>query len=224
MSSYPAILHLGSALRSPSEEYVGALTHGIGMVLSTVGGVALVATAAINGDPMCIVSCGLYAISLMAVYAASTLSHLYLPERWNRLYRRLDQGFIYLLIVGTLTPFAFKFLISSTWFWFYLLCVAVACCGFLSKTLFAHRLGDVSTWLYIALGWGEAIAFIPLIHLLPVEALCWIAAGGLAYTFGTIFLVTDVRRYHFHAIWHLLVILGSVCHYVAVLRFVALDS
>jgi hemolysin III len=221
MSSQPGILTVGSALRSPSEEFIGAATHGVGALMSVAGTVALMAEVLDTGRPWTVLACAFYCLTLVGVYTASTLSHVYLPERWNRLFRALDQGFIYLLIVGTFTPFALTYLESPAWLAFYAGVLAVAVGGFLSKTVFTHRLEGVAIWLYVALGWGEAAAIPPMLHTIPMEAFYWIVAGGLFYTVGTIFLVLDIRKYHFHAIWHVLVIAGSICHYWAIFRFVA---
>lgn len=221
MSSQPGFLNIATSLRSPSVEYAGAATHGFGLAVSIVGGIVLVIAAVSGGDLLCAVGCGFYATALVGVYAASMLSHMYFPEGPNRLFRSLDQGFIYVLIVGTLTPFALTYLRTPFWLGFYALILVVASGGFLSKTVFAHRVEDASPWLYIVLGWGEAIAVIPLLELIPTEAVYWIVAGGLCYTIGVVFLVLDIRRYHFHAIWHVMVLAGSACHYVAILRFAA---
>ena len=221
MSGQFGALYTSAALRSPSEEYAGAATHGFGLAASIAGAITLVTVAVSSGDPVCVVGCSFYAATLVAVYAASTLSHVYLPERLNHLFRILDQGFIYLLIVGTFTPFVLTYLRTPFWLSFYAVVLAGAVGGFLSKTVFAYRVEDSAVWLYVALGWGEAIAFIPMLELVPTEGLCWIVAGGLCYTIGVVFLVLDIRRYHFHAIWHVMVIAGSACHYVAILRFVA---
>jgi len=221
MSSRPGFLNIATALRSPSEEYFGAATHGFGLAVSIVGGIVLVIAAASRGDVLCAVGCGSYAATLVGVYAASTLSHLYFPEGPNRLFRSLDQGFIYLLIVGTFTPFALTFLRTPFWLAFYGITLAIAIAGFLSKTVFAHQVEDSSPWLYVALGWAEGIAVVSLLKLIPTAALCWVVAGGLCYTIGVVFLVLDIRRYHFHAIWHVMVMAGSACHYVPILRFVA---
>lgn len=221
MSSTLGILSLGSALRSPSEEFVGAATHGAGLLLGLAASVVLMSQASTTGNVWSIVGCGFYCATLIGVYAASTLSHLYLPERLNRLFRSLDQGLIYLLIVGTFTPFAMTYLRSPFWLAFYGLILAVGFGGFLSKTVFTHRLEGVAIWLYVGLGWGEAIAMIPMVGDIPIQAMYWMVAGGLFYTIGTIFLVLDIRKYHFHAIWHMMVIGGSVCHFWAILRYVA---
>ena len=210
MSSEPGVFYSASALRSTREEFAGALTHGIGAVLSVVGSAALLTAALAKGDPLCVVGCAFYSSTLVAVYTASTLSHLYLPEQLNRLFRSLDQGFIYLLIVGTLTPFVARYLRSPLWLGVYLLIMAIGTAGFLSKTVFAHRVNRVCVGLYIVLGWGEAILLVPLLGEVPPGALTWVAAGGVSYTLGTVFLVLAVRQYHFLASWHLCVIAGKI--------------
>jgi hemolysin III len=224
MSSSPGILTLGSALRSPSEESMAVATHGLGLALSVVGSVVLLSTVWVGGDPWVIGGCAFYALTLIAVYAASTLSHVYMPERLNRLFRALDQGFIYLLIVGTFTPLVMAYLRTPFWLGFYAVILSVAIGGFLSKTVFAYRLDGLAVWLYEVLGWSEALAAKPMLQLIPAAGLYWIVAGGLFYTVGTIFLVVDIRRYHFHAIWHVMVIAGSICHFIAIYGYVALRS
>ncbi len=216
MSSPSQVVERASALRSPSEEFVDALTHGIGLMLSIAGATALLPAAWLGGDGWSLVGCGFYAATLVAVYAFSTLSHLDLPEHLNQLFRRLDQGCIYLLIVGTFTPFALMHLRTPGWTMFYALILAAAVGGCLSKTVFTHRLNGISVWLYLALGWAQALAVWPLWQRIPPMAMAWVVAGGVCYTVGTVFLMLDVRRYHFHSIWHVLVIAGSGCHYVAI--------
>ena len=223
MRSPSDVLQTGGCKRSPGEEFVSALTHGVGMALSVVAVFTLLSDVIAHGNFIFSVGCCFYGASLIAVYAASTMSHTYLCMKWNRVFRALDQGLIYLLIVGTLTPFALKFLSTPAWICFYLVVLAIGFVGFFSKTVFAHRLDKVSVWIYVALGWGAAISYIPMLGLLPLVGLYWVVAGGLCYSVGTIFLVLDKQRYYFHVIWHLFVIAGSTCHYVAILRFVVPD-
>ena len=128
---------------------------------------------------------------------------------------------IYLLIVGTYTPFALEYLRFGWWWLFLLLMWTAALVGFLSKLLFLHRIDAVTIWSYVSLGWLPIIPAWIYLDLVPWGALAWILIGGLCYTAGTVFLVLDHRRFHFHAIWHLFVIAGSVCHFYAVFLFVA---
>ena len=132
----------------------------------------------------------------------------------------LDQGFIYLLAVGSLSPFALTFLRTPGWMAFYALSALLATAGFVSKVLFTHRVDKISLWFYLVLGWGQAIAMIPLLEILPREALIWLLAGAGFYTVGVVFLVLDIRHLRFHAIWHLFVLAACACHYFAILRYV----
>ena len=174
-----------------------------------------------KGNAWRIVGCSIFASSLVAVYAASTLSHLFSDPRWRSFFRVLDQGFIYFLIVGTYTPFALAYLRTPGWLTYLGIMWAIALIGFCSKLFFQHRVDRVAVWSYIILGWMPIVPLIALIGSAPAAALWLLLAGGLCYTLGTIFLVADLQRYHFHAIWHTLVIAGSTCHYFVILVFVA---
>jgi hemolysin III len=206
---------------SAAEEIVNWVTHGIGLLLSVVGAALLLGQASIHGDIWRLIGCGIYAATLITVYAASTLSHVVSEPLWRRRFRQLDQGSIYLLIVGTYTPFALEYLHSGRWWMLFCAMWIVAIGGFLSKLLYSHRIDAVAIWSYLLLAWipiFPAPAYLPLV---PVAALWWMLIGGLCYTAGTVFLMLDRRILHFHGIWHLFVIAGSSCHYWAVFRYVA---
>jgi hemolysin III len=207
--------------RSFAEEAVNSLTHGVGLILSLVGGGILLARVMSQPHTWRLIGCCVFATALVTVYAASTLSHAVPRPAWRRAFRILDQGCIYLLIVGTYTPFALEYLRFGWWWLFLLLMWTAALIGFLSKLLFLHRIDAVTIWSYVLLGWLPIIPAWVYLGLVPWGALTWIFVGGLCYTAGTVFLVLDHRRFHFHAIWHLFVIAGSVCHFSAVFLFVA---
>jgi len=205
---------------SPAEEVVNAVTHGIGVVLSIVGGIVLIARSHSQGDAHLVAGCTIFSTTLIAVYAASTLSHLPLGSRLRHLFRRLDQGSIYLLIVGTGMPFALVYLRTGWWFLFFGVMWTVALCGFVSKILFSHRVDAVTVWLYLLLGWMPIVTVPSLLKVVPAAALWWMLVGGLCYTFGTLFLAYDEKYPFFHGVWHLFVIAGSTCHYLTILFFV----
>ena len=208
-------------MRCPAEELANTLTHGVGLVLSIVGATVLIDCVLAHGDVWRVGGCGVYAVTLVAVYAASTLSHVVARPGAKRLFRILDQGFIYLLIVGTYTPFAVVFLRDAWWWAFLGLMWCIALCGFFRKVLFAHRVDTVSVGAYVLLGWMPIVAAVPLAQSVPVAALWWMLAGGLCYTIGTAFLVNDTKVLHFHAVWHVFVMAGSIWHFLAILLFVA---
>lgn len=203
-----------------SEEWLNALTHAIGTALCVVGAVALVGRAVETGQLARIIGCTIYAASLIAVYAASTLSHFFVEPRLRTLFRVLDQAFIYLLIVGSYTPVALVYL-HGGWLWLLFAAMwAVALFGFTSKVMYRHRIEAISTTLYVVLGWMPILG-IGAWGRLPSQAIAFFVAGGLCYTFGLLFLLLDTRRRFFHAVWHLFVIAGSVFHYLVIYRCIA---
>jgi hemolysin III len=204
-----------------TEEFFNAVTHGIGLVLSVAGAIVLIARSYSHEDAYRVAGCTIFAMTLIAVYAASTLSHAPLRPRLRHLFRSLDQGSIYLLIAGTCMPFALTYLRTGWWFLFFGLMWTVALCGFVSKILFSHRVEAVAIWSYILLGWMPVVTVPWLREAVPAGALWWMLIGGLCYTGGTLFLVNDRRYPLFHAVWHVFVIAGSTCHFMTILFFVA---
>ncbi len=197
-----------------TNELVNAVTHGIGLVLSIVGAIVLIARSHYKGDAYLVVGCTIFSLTLIAVYAASSLSHVPFRPRLTDLFRRLDQGCIYLLIVGTCMPLALVYLRTGWWFLFFGFMWIVALCGFFSKILFSHRLYGVAIWLYVLLGWMPVVTAPSLIGVVPAAALWWMLVGGLCYTCGTLFLAYDHRHSLFHGVWHMFVIAGSTCHFL----------
>lgn len=201
---------------SVADERANTVTHGAGVVLSLIAAVVLLLHPAEAGLPLKLASM-VYAISMAAVYFCSTMSHaIYHPQRRHR-WRARDQGMIYCLISGTYTPFIWAGS-PPGWRWPLLAAVWIAAgAGLYSKVFADHRINSNSTVTYVLLGWLPAI---PLFSSTPTECLYWMVAGGLAYTGGIIFLVSDHRLKYFHAAWHLAVILGSTCHFIAIYRLV----
>ncbi|MCA9142036.1 MAG: hemolysin III family protein [Planctomycetaceae bacterium] len=202
--------------RSRADEFANTVTHGMGILLSLVGAAFMIpATHASSLKVQ--VAVVAYLASLVAVYGFSTLSHaVHSITEKNRL-RAWDQGTIYLLIVGTYTPFVAAFLppleaaVIAAVLWL------AAGFGFWSKVVANHRINKFASWSYIALGWFPAMAFIGRV---PFDVVKWMAYGGISYTVGTIFLALDHRVAYFHAIWHILVIAASACHYYAIFTYV----
>jgi hemolysin III len=216
MATYNETYEIEFPKQSMAEEIANSITHGIGLLLSVIGAVALVFLAYQHGSPAQITGVCVYGSSLIAVYLASTLSHAIQTPRWKHFFRILDQAVIYLLIAGTYTPFMVTYLPSS-WRWFlFSLVWGLAISGFLSKAFFKHRINGVVVANYVLLGWVPAAA---MVHLLPLSCFLWMLAGGLLYTAGAIFLSLDQRVPFFHAAWHISVMCASFCHYVAVLYF-----
>lgn len=209
-------------LRVPEGELAHTVTHAIGWLLSMIGTCLLMARVWEGADWWRIVGCAIFCASLIAVYGASTFSHAVGSPKPRRLFRMLDQAAIYLLIVGTYTPFALALMRTPVWWVFFVLMWTIALSGLTAKLWFAHRVDSVTLWSYVLLGWMTMIPMIGLIGTVPLACLVWVVFGGLIYTLGTVFFALDNKRFHCHAIWHTLVMAGSTCHWVAIFFFVAL--
>jgi len=197
------------------EEVANAVTAGAGAALSIVGLALLVSRAVDTGDPWRIFSFTIFGVTMVLLYVVSTLYHSLYHTRARRLFKVLDHAFIYLLIAGTYTPFMLVHL-RGPWGWSMFGALwALAIAGVVFKIAYTDRFRRASTLLYLALGWLGVIAAKPLISAVPSSALLWLLAGGAVYSLGTLFYVWRGQRYH-HAIWHLFVLGGTGCHYVAI--------
>ena len=200
-------------------ELANSATHGMGLALSVAGCAVLVTLAALRGNAWHIVACSIYGGTLVCLYGASTVYHSVRSRRLKRILRIVDHSTIYLLIAGTYTPFTLV-LLKGGWGWtLFGLVWGLSLAGILLKVWFVDRLPVVSTMVYVALGWLVIIAIKPVVALVPVAAILWLLAGGLLYTAGVGFFAWQKLPYH-HAIWHLFVMGGSVCHYLAVMYYV----
>jgi hemolysin III len=199
----------------PGEERANQLTHGLGAALGVAGCALMVVASSRNGDAWHVVSTAIFGATLVLLYTASTLYHSVTDEKRQRLLRKFDHAAIFLLIAGTYTPFVLVTL-RGPWGWSLFGVVwGLAVVGVTLKFWFAGRFRVASTIIYIAMGWLVMIAIKPLMAALPAGGLQLLVAGGLCYTGGAVFYLWRSLPYH-HAIWHLFVLGGSVCHWAAV--------
>ncbi|MFC0682744.1 hemolysin III family protein [Lysobacter korlensis] len=197
------------------EELANALTHGLAAVAALAGSAVLVTLAALHGDRWQLAGAIVFGLCLLLLYLASTLYHaVRRPEAKARM-KVLDHCAIYLLIAGTYTPFTLISL-RGPWGWGLFAAVwTLAVAGIVFKLFYAGRFRLLSTALYIAMGWIVLIALRPLLAAVDDWTFGWLLAGGVLYTLGTVFYHRPSLPYS-HAIWHLFVVAGSVCHYIAV--------
>jgi len=202
-----------------AEEFASTVTHGVGLAMSLTGLVVLVVLAALKGTAWHIVSCAIYGATLVLLYTASTLYHAVRSPRAKHVLRILDHGAIYLLIAGTYTPFTLVTLRGGLGWTLFGLVWGLALVGILFKVFHVGRFPIVSMLVYLSMGWLVVIAWKPVLRTIPGGGIAWLVAGGLAYTAGILFYASHKLPFN-HAIWHLFVLGGSVCHYVAVLLYV----
>jgi hemolysin III len=201
------------------EELANSITHGIGLLLSVAGFVVLLVFAILHGTANHIVACSIYGATLICLYTASTLYHAVISPRAKRALKIFDHSAIYLLIAGTHTPFLLLDL-RGAWGWSLFGVVwGLAFAGIVFKFWFVDHFDYLSTAIYLAMGWLVVIAAKPILAHVPTVTLLWILAGGILYSSGVVFYVWKRLPYG-HVVWHLFVMGGSACHYVAILRSV----
>jgi hemolysin III len=212
-------LHERLVYYSKTEELLNRMTHGVGALASIIGVVALISLACQQHDIYRIVSASMYGGAMITFYCLSTAYHSVHSPSVRYLFRILDHASIYLMIAGSYTPFALVTL-RGPWGWTLFGTVwGLGTVGAVMKIFTTHRLRYIGPILYIALGWIVVIALKPLSAALPHNGLVLLFAGGVAYTAGVIFYLWDRLPYN-HAIWHLFVLTGSVCHYCAIFYYV----
>ena len=206
--------------QSLGEEIANSVSHGVGVIAALAALPVLVMAAQQRGDTVALVGASVFGTTMVLLYLASTLFHALPSGRAKRVFQILDHSAIYLLIAGTYTPFTLGVL-RGEWGWTLFGVVwSLAVAGIVFKALGGVRYTTLSTWLYLAMGWVVVVAAKAVWTLVPGWGLFWLVAGGVAYTAGAVFFMAERLRY-FHFVWHLFVVAGTACHFVAVLRYAA---
>lgn len=203
---------------SPREEWANRLSHGLGLLLGGLGLVLLLYKGWDQG-PRVLLSYGVYGASLVLLYLASTLYHSVssvATRRWSKLF---DHCAIYLLIAGTYTPFLLVALDTPLAQGLMVVIWGLALAGVVFKLIFINRFKKVSLFTYLMLGWLSLVVIYQLYLHLDGTGLLLLGLGGLIYSLGVIFYVAKRIPYN-HAIWHLFVLGGSLCHFMAIYGYI----
>jgi len=205
---------------SVGEEIANIISHGLGLVLAIVAVPILVGSAMRIGSISFIVGASVFGATLVLLYLASTLYHSVTHERAKQFFRLFDHSAIFLLIAGTYTPFGLGVLRGPWGSTLLVIVWSLALIGVIMKAIVGTRYSWVSIVLYLVMGWLAVVAIKPILLLVPVPGILLILAGGIAYTGGLSFFAAHRLRYN-HFIWHLFVIAGTTCHFLAVLWYAA---
>ena len=204
---------------SPIEEKINIISHASGFILSIVALVLLVTHANLHGDVWHIVSFSIFGASLIILYAASTFYHSAKKSELRNRLKIIDHASIYILIAGTYTPFTLVTLNGTIGWVIFGTSWGLALTGIILKFFFTGKYNLISTIMYVLMGWIIVFAIKPLIKNLPLEGLLWLFAGGISYTIGA--TLYSIKKIKFnHAIFHVLVLIGSACHFVSVFFYV----
>lgn len=201
------------------EELANTITHGFGLMLSVVGFAVLVGLASLRGDSLSITGCAIYGMSLVILYAASTMYHSTTSPKLKKRLQIADHCGIYLLIAGSYTPFGLIILKGTLGQNLLIAIWAFAVLGILAKLVLRHRFPAISVISYLVMGWIGVFAIGPLLEAIGFTAIALVVAGGVAYSLGVIFFAWH-RIPHNHAIFHVFILAGSIFHYIAVVLYV----
>lgn len=196
------------------EELANALTHGLGVIASLIGGSVLITLAAITGDGWRLAGAIVFSISMLLLYTASTLYHAIPQAIAKARLKVFDHCAIFALIAGTYTPVTLISLRASVGWWLFVAVWTLAAIGVAFKLFYTGRFKFLSTLVYVAMGWLVLPVLAPLVHALSTAALAWLLIGGAFYTLGA--LVYMSRRAYAHALWHVFVLMGSVAHFISI--------
>ena len=203
---------------TPAEERLNVITHGFGFVLELFGSYILLVQGLQEGIHLKFISYLIYCFGLLTLYLASTLYHSAKKPKLKTRLNVFDHSAIYVLIAGTYTPIA---LLTMKGAWgLSIFCIAwgLAIIGIIMKFFFFGRYSKISTATYVLMGWVIIIAIKPLINSIVTQGLLWLLAGGIFYTIGALLYQLKSMKYN-HAIFHVFVLLGSLCHYIVILNY-----
>ncbi|OGN59357.1 MAG: hypothetical protein A3F40_02420 [Chlamydiae bacterium RIFCSPHIGHO2_12_FULL_27_8] len=209
-----------SDIQHIKEEVFNAITHGIGFFLSILAFIFLLSASVKYGSVKHIVSSSIYASTLLLLYINSTLYHSITNLTAKEVFRRLDHISIYFLIAGTSLPVALIVLQGALSWIILSLEIGLCLIGTVFKAVFGAKLAKISTAFYILMGWIVIIAIKPIFSALGFAGVKWIFFGGVFYTFGVVFFATDQKFLFHHAIWHIFVLMGSICHFFFVYNYI----
>jgi hemolysin III len=218
----------GEQGRTPNDalRFYSALTHFIGMGLSIAGLVLLVVMAAGIGTVRHVVGFSVYGVCMTMLYAASAFYHsLRLKPRGRSVLRKLDHTMIYVFIAGVYTPICFMPL-RGAWGWsMFGVLWGLAILGIIFKNIWITAPRWLSVASYVLMGWMAVVCIFPLTRAMPAGGLAWLFAGGFFYTTGGVCYALkwpgrDAKHFGFHEVFHVLVLMGSVCHFIMMFRYV----
>ena len=210
-------IHIRPRAQTVGEEVANSISHGIASVAALIGLPVLIVGAQPKGQTA-VIGAAVFGVMTLFLYFVSTMYHSLAPNRAKRVFQRLDHSAIFLMIAGTYTPFTLGVLRGPVGWTLFAIIWTLAIAGVVMKATIGARYQTFSNVLYLAMGWLVIVAAKSMWTLVPGWGLFWLVAGGLSYTVGIVFFATDHHPYR-HFVWHLFVMTGTACHFMAVWRY-----
>lgn len=210
-------IHIRPRAQTVGEEVANSVSHGIASVAALIALPVLIVAAQPKGQTA-VIGAAVFGVMTLFLYFVSTMYHSLAPNRAKRVFQRLDHSAIFLMIAGTYTPFTLGVLRGPVGWTLFAIIWTLAIAGVVMKATIGARYQTFSNVLYLAMGWLVVVAAKSMWTLVPGWGLIWLVAGGLSYTIGICFFATDHHPYR-HFVWHLFVMTGTACHFMAVWRY-----
>lgn len=203
-------------------EKLNSITHLVGAVLALIGFGALLTLSVQQSDPLLVAGFVIFGVTLVLLYTMSTLYHSFKPHGLKRVFQVLDHVTIYLLIAGTYTPYLLAAIQQDGIPTMLVFIWTLAVVGILMDILIRKRIVWLQMLIYLVMGWVCVLSYSQLAAVFPATGLAWLVAGGIAYTSGVLFYVLDKlhKLRHAHGIWHVFVLIGSICHFISIVGYV----
>ncbi|HUU73358.1 MAG TPA: hemolysin III family protein [Burkholderiales bacterium] len=206
-------------MQSRNEELLNGISHSVGLIAAILATPFLIVKAVRDGDAAFVVGTSVFCATIVLLYLASTIYHLLPHGKAKRVFHVFDHIAIFVLIAGTYTPFSLGVLKGALGWSLFGITWGIVAIGMVLKSVPGARHPILSTALYLIMGWIIIFAIKPLVTLVPTAGILWLVAGGVSYTAGVVFYALDSRLRYSHFIWHLFVMAGTACHYIAVYRY-----
>ncbi|XMB86119.1 hemolysin III family protein [Mycoplasmatota bacterium WC44] len=201
------------------EDLANAISHGLGVVFGIIALIRLTYIASVNGSVVDVIAFSLYGVSILFMFTMSTVYHSIRNPKVKKVFRRLDHSMVYLLILGTYTPFVFTSLNTKLAHIVYIILAVITILGIVYKSLFINKFKILSTLMYVIMGWLCVMLISQLLERLPSQSIFFLVLGGVIYTAGAVIYAFSKFKYH-HLIWHIFVLLGAISHYISIAYFV----
>lgn len=203
-------------------EKLNSITHLVGTVLSLIGFGVLLTISVQEHNPLLIISFTVFGLTLILLYAMSTLYHSFHTPKLKKIFQKFDHISIYLLIAGTYTPYMMVSLAGNNGLIMLALVWGLAVIGLLLELFVAKRIEWLQILIYLVMGWICTYSYAELHAAISTDGMIWLTIGGISYTVGIIFYVLDDMKklLHAHGIWHLFVLFGSICHFISIVTYV----
>jgi hemolysin III len=213
-------------LLSKFREPISSLTHLVGAFLSLIGLILLIKYSLDTSNVYNTIILAVFGISSILLYSASSTYHKSLSSpKVIKVLRRVDHSMIYVLIAGTYTPICLIALKGTVGTFLFLGVWSLAFIGILLKIVWFDAPRWLYTGFYILMGWISVFAIVPIIKAISFGGFMWLLAGGLFYTVGGVIYATkwpkiNLKLFGFHEIFHIFIMLGSLCHFVLMFKYI----